>query len=68
MPFGDNILAAYLTVKYEGVVRRYICPIDAYPLEDTPRGLHCKNCGWSEYGVPMPYVPRLPDVSQNSNG
>jgi len=21
MPFGDNILAAYLTVKYEGVVR-----------------------------------------------
>ena len=68
MPFGDNILAMHLTEKYQTPIRRYICPIDAYPLEDTPRGLFCRFCGWSEYGVPMKYVPRLPDVSQNSNG
>lgn len=65
MPFGDNILAMHLTEKYQAPIRRTLCPVCWYPLEDTERGLHCVDCGWSEHGVPQKYIPRTPDMPQS---
>lgn len=28
--------------------RRTDCPECDYPLEETPQGLHCRFCGWTE--------------------
>lgn len=57
----EQILTMYLDVKYAPPIRRTICPICAYTIDDTERGLHCKFCGWSENPVPMPFVPRTPE-------
>ncbi len=62
MPAFDNVLSSYLDVKYATPIRRYICPVCAYKLDDTDRGLHCVACGWHESGGAYPkYVPRVPD-------
>lgn len=65
MVFGEQILAMHLQVKYAPPIRRTICPVCGYPLEDTDRGLHCKFDGWSESAAPMKYVPRNPDAPQS---
>ena len=61
----DNILSLHLQAKYAQPVRRTICPVCAWPLEDTERGLHCKNCTWHESPAPMKFVPRVPDTPQS---
>ncbi len=65
MVFGENILASHLTVKYQAPVRRVLCPVCWYPLEETERGLHCVDCGWTESPAPMRFVPRTPDTPQS---
>jgi hypothetical protein len=60
----DNILEMQIQVKYQQPERRTICPVDAFPLEDTERGLHCKNCGWRELPE-YKYVPRTPENPQS---
>lgn len=65
MPAGENLLALYLSTKYQQPIRRVICPICGYPLQETDRGLHCVFDGWHESAVPMRYVPRVPDTPQS---
>ncbi len=57
----DQLLDMWLTVKYQQPIRRSLCPEDGYPLEETDRGLHCKNCGWTELSPPPAYIPRVPE-------
>ncbi len=57
----DQMLDMWLSVKYAQPVRRTICPVCAYPLEDTDRGLHCKNCTWHESASPPKFIPRSPE-------
>ncbi len=61
----ENLLAMQLQVKYQQPIRRTICPICAYPLEETERGLHCKNDGWTEMSPPMKFIPRTPENPQS---
>jgi hypothetical protein len=65
MVAGENLLAQLLMVKYQQPLRRTICPICGYPLEETERGLHCRFDAWSESPVPMRYIPRTPDTPQS---
>lgn len=60
----DQLLEMYLPIKYQVMQPRTICPICAYPLEETDRGLHCKFDGWTEAQPPMPFIPRIPDVTE----
>ncbi len=60
----DDILGTYLNVKYAQPIRRYICPECAYPIEDTDKGLHCRNCGWKENPT-IRFIPRTPENPQN---
>ncbi len=61
----DNLLSMHLTVKYIQPVRRWLCPICWYPLEETERGLHCRFDGWTEAPAPMKFVPRIPETPQS---
>jgi hypothetical protein len=65
MPAGENLLAMWLQVKYGAPVRRFLCPVCGHPLEDTERGLHDVNCGWTESPAPPRFIPRVPDVPQS---
>jgi hypothetical protein len=65
MPAGDNLLALELMVKYAQPIRRVVCPICGYPLQDTERGLHDPFCGWTESPIPQRYIPRVPDTPQS---
>ena len=64
MPCGDNLLALELQVKYQQPIRRTLCPMCGFPLDDTERGLHCRFDGYSESPVPQRYIPRVPDAPQ----
>ena len=58
----EGILSSYLDTKYQPPIRRYICPVDAYPLEDVDgKGLHCRNCGWQE-NPSIKFIPRVPET------
>ncbi len=57
---GDELLAQWLTVKYQQPVRRTLCPVCGYQLEETERGLHCLQDGWMENPT-WRYIPRVPD-------
>lgn len=60
----DQLLDFWLTVKYQQPVRRDVCPICGYPLEETDRGLHCQFDGWSELSPPPKFIPRVPEDSK----
>lgn len=60
---GEELLSMILQVKYQQPERRTVCPQCGYPLEETPRGLHCRFDGWSE-GIPPRYIPRVPETPQ----
>jgi hypothetical protein len=57
----DELLDAWIPIKYQQPVRRELCPDCGERLDDTERGLHCKWCGWSE-GLPPHFIPRVPDI------
>jgi predicted RNA-binding Zn-ribbon protein involved in translation (DUF1610 family) len=65
MPCGDLLLSAFVEVKYQQLMRRFICPVcgeSGSAFMDTPeKGLHCKYCGWDEGIIPVPFIPRLPE-------
>jgi hypothetical protein len=60
MVAGENILSIYLQTKYQQPIRRYICPICAYPLIETEKGLFCRWDGWKENET-IRFIPRTPE-------
>ncbi len=65
MPFGDQLLSEIVTVKYQQLERRPLCPRcgeSGSAFVDVPgKGLHCKYCGWDEGIIPVKFIPRLPE-------
>ena len=60
----DNLLDQYIYTKYQGATkRRDICPRcgEVNRFMETPRGLHCGMCGWTEALHAMPFIPRTPE-------
>lgn len=56
----ENILSSYLDVKYGQPQRRYICPICAYPLIETEKGLFCQFDNWRENPT-IKFIPKTPE-------
>ncbi len=45
----DNVLERMKAIKEEPREPLTECPECGWTLDETPKGKHCKFCGWSEF-------------------